>query len=66
MDATDSGLFVFRKYGFFVVDLYNKHRTHASLNGQTPIETPKSKGVDFEDYQWIRHRCGLYQTPIAA
>ena len=67
MDATDSGLFVFRKYGFFVVDLYNRHRAHESLEGQTPIETPESKGVNFNPagrnivagytkHRWL-HKC---------
>jgi putative transposase len=45
---------------------YNQHRTHASLNGQTPIGTPKSRGIDFEDFRWIKHCGGLYQTPMAA
>src|SRR5438128_1671449 len=29
---------------------YNRFRSHASLKGQTPIETPASKGVSFKSY----------------
>ena len=36
MDAMDNGLFAFRKYGYFVVDLFNGHRTHAGLDGRLP------------------------------
>ena len=32
----DNGLFVFRKYGYFVVDLFNGYRTHAGLEGRLP------------------------------
>jgi len=34
--------------------------------GQTPIETPASKGVDLKAYRWQKHCRGLYQTPTAA
>jgi hypothetical protein len=47
-------------------DYFNTHRSHAALNGQTPIETPESRGVDFKSYRWQKHCCGLYQMPIAA
>ena len=45
---------------------YNGYRTHASLKGETPIETAESKGIDFKSYRWQKHCRGLYQTPIAA
>ena len=34
--ATDSTPSVFQYYGYFVVDLYNHHRYHESLNNMTP------------------------------
>jgi hypothetical protein len=66
MDAMGSGLFGFRKYGYFVVDLYNRFRVHTSLENQTPIPTAKSKGVNLKLYRWQKHCRGLYQTPTAA
>lgn len=45
---------------------YNGYRTHASLKGHTPIETPESKGMNFKSYGWQEHCRGLYQTPTAA
>jgi putative transposase len=45
---------------------YNQHRTHAALNGTTPIETTESKGLDLRSYRWQTHCRGLHQTPIAA
>ena len=47
-------------------DYYNRHRTHAGLRGETPIETPESRGVNLKSYRWQAHCRGLYQTPIAA
>src|SRR5215475_13502333 len=47
-------------------DYFNAHRSHAALKGQTPIETPESRGVDFKSYRWQKHCRGLYQSPIAA
>ena len=47
-------------------DYYNKHRTHAALNGATPIETPACNGLEFTRYRWPTHCRGLYQTPVAA
>jgi putative transposase len=45
---------------------YNSYRTHAALKGQTPIESAKSRGLNFKSYRW-RQRCrGLYETPTAA
>jgi hypothetical protein len=61
----DSGLVGFRKYGYFVVDLYNTSRVHASRR-QTPIPTAESKRVNLKYYGWQKHCCGLYETPIAA
>jgi transposase InsO family protein len=52
-------LFAFRSY-------YNGYRSHSSLDGKTPVETPESKGNDFKSYRWQKHCRGLYQTPIAA
>ena len=52
-------LIAFREY-------YNRHRTHAGLNGATPIETPESKGASLMCYWWQSHCRGLYHTPIAA
>ena len=45
---------------------YNQYRAHASLEGQAPIETPESRGVNFKSYSWQKHCRGLYQTPTAA
>ncbi len=45
---------------------YNGYRTHTSLKGKTPIETPRSKGIDIKSYRWQKHCRGLYQMPIAA
>jgi putative transposase len=47
-------------------EYYNKHRTHAALEGRPPTETPECKGACFETYRWQKHCRGLYQTPIAA
>src|SRR5215831_5112001 len=46
-------------------DYYNRHRTHAGLKGETPIETMESKGANLKSYCWQPHCRGLYQTPIA-
>ena len=45
---------------------YNGYRAHTSLEGQTPIKTPESEGVNFKSYRWHKHCRGLYQTPTAA
>jgi putative transposase len=47
-------------------DYYNRYRVHSALEGQTLIETPKSKGAELKLYRWQKHCRGLYQTPIAA
>jgi putative transposase len=45
---------------------YNRYRTHASLKGQTPIQSAESSGLNFKSYRWRQHCRGLYQTPTAA
>jgi len=49
-------------------DYYNNHRTHSSLEGQTPNRETKDSQpfAEFHSYQWQSHCRGLYQTPIAA
>src|SRR2546427_11474511 len=42
---------------------YNRYRTHASLKGQTPIQSAESGGLNFKSYRLRQHCCGLYQTP---
>src|SRR5262245_45374738 len=49
-----------------VQDYYNRHRIHAGLKGETPIETMESKGANLKSYRWQPHCRGLYQTPIAS
>jgi hypothetical protein len=66
MDAMGSGLFGFRKYVYFVVDLYNSYRTHAALKGQPPIESVDCRGLNFKSYRWQQHCRGLFETPTAA
>src|SRR5262245_21162272 len=34
---------------------YNGYPVHASLEGQTPIETPESKGVNLKSYPRQKH-----------
>ena len=46
-------------------DYYNKNRTHAALEGRTPLEALESTGADLKCYRWQTHCRGLYQTPIA-
>jgi len=47
---------------------FNRHRTHASLQGRTPDWDRSAPGqcADLRSYQWQSHCRGLYQTPIAA
>jgi putative transposase len=47
-------------------DYYNGYRSHAGLNGETPIVTSQSRGASFQSYRWQSHCRGLYQTPMAA
>jgi hypothetical protein len=49
-----------------VQDYFNQHRSHSGLKGDTPIEAPESRGVDFKSYRWQKHCRGVSQTPIAA
>ena len=46
-------------------DFYNAHRTHAALEGRTPVPTRKAV-ARLDRYGWQVHCRGLYQTPIAA
>src|SRR6267378_623712 len=34
---------------------YNRYRTHASLKGQTPIQSAESSGLNFKSYHWRQH-----------
>ena len=50
-------------------DFYNEHRTHASLEGQTPAISagrPQSEPLSLDHYDWQSHCRGLSQTPVAA
>ena len=66
MDARDSGLSVSPKYGYFVVGLFNGHRTHSGLEGRLPEPDEARATLNFASYRWQQHCRGLYQTPIAA
>jgi len=46
-------------------DYYNQARTHRSLNGATPIPSPRGRGMP-QPIKWKRHCRGLYELPIAA
>lgn len=48
----------FRKY-------YNEARTHRSLVGETPIPSPRRRGIP-QSLKWQRHCRGFYELPIAA
>jgi hypothetical protein len=47
---------------------YNGHRTHAGLDGRTPVSRADPGGVraNVSSYRWQPHCRGLYQTPTAA
>ena len=45
-------------------DFYNVHRTHAALEGRTPVPTRRAV-ARLDRYGWQAHCRGLYQTPIA-
>jgi transposase InsO family protein len=50
-------------------DYYNQHRVHSSLDSQTPFEKAANstqKLAAINNYSWIKHCNGLFQTPIAA
>jgi hypothetical protein len=66
MDAMDSELFGFRKYGYFVVGLFNRQRVHSGLGGRLPESEDTPTPLKFDSYRWQQHCRGLYQTPIAA
>jgi hypothetical protein len=66
MDAMDSELFGFRKYGYFVVGLFNHQRVHSGLEGRMPDAEVVRTPLDFSSYRWQPHCRGLYQTPTAA
>jgi hypothetical protein len=66
MDAMGSGLFGFRKYGYFVVDLYNEHRAHAGICGKTPGDSGVTVCANLQFYRWREHCHALFQTPMAA
>ena len=66
MDAMDSELFGFRKYGYFVVGLFNRQGVHSGLGGRLPEPGEAKLPLDFASYRWQQHCRGLYQTPIAA
>jgi transposase InsO family protein len=55
----ESKLFEFKDY-------YNRHRSHASLDGKTPEASDIRACVSMKSYRWKRHCRGLFQTPKAA
>jgi putative transposase len=55
----ENKLLEFRNY-------FNRHRTHASLNGRPPDQDASVKLADLHSYRWQPHCQCLYQTPVAA
>jgi transposase InsO family protein len=57
----ETKLFDFQRY-------FNRHRTHAGLDGRTPEPGTDlgSVGANVQSYRWQAHCRGLYQTPRAA
>ena len=53
-----------RKLAAFMA-YYNSARTHRSLDGQTPIESPRRRH-QLGPVRWLSHCRGLYQLPIPA
>jgi putative transposase len=47
-------------------EFYNRHRTHASLDGNTPEATSSRGCVSLKSYRWKKHCRGLFHTPKAA
>jgi len=49
-------------------EYFNRHRTHSSLQGQTPAQdrSAPEQLANLRSYRWQSHCRGLYQTPIAA
>ena len=48
---------------------YNHHRTHSSLNGNTPNESAggdRRLSASMSNFRWNYHSRGLYQLPVAA
>jgi len=46
---------------------YNRHRAHASLDGETPEENSESERcANLISYAWREHCRGLFHTPTAA
>src|SRR6266436_8147669 len=43
----------------------NRYRTHASRDGQTPVETSESKSINLKSFRRQKHCRGLYKTPTA-
>jgi hypothetical protein len=66
MDARGSGLSASPKYGYFVVGLFNRHRTHWGVEGKLPDPEAALRPLKLDSYRWQQHCRGLYQTPIAA
>jgi hypothetical protein len=69
MGATDRGLLETPYYGCCVVDLYNAARSHASLEGHTPLtfaggDTPGR--AELNHVRWVSHCRDLVQLPEAA
>lgn len=48
---------------------YNRHRTHSSLDGDTPAEVSQSASklpIKLDNFLWQTHSKGLSQLPFAA
>ena len=48
---------------------YNRHRVHASLGGQTPVEVngaSRRQRAELDTFDWQMHCHGLVQLPLAA
>jgi hypothetical protein len=49
------------------MDYYNRHRAHASLDGETPEQNPESeRRASLISSAWREHCRGLFHTPTAA
>jgi len=46
-------------------DYYNQARSHRSLDGKTPISSPRSRGTP-DSIEWRSYCRGLYELPNAA
>ena len=67
-DATDNKRQL-QYHVFSVVQLYNLHRTHRSLAGDTPAEVAgvvTKFPIMLNKFRWQSHCRGIYQLPIAA